>query len=355
MNDESRRAWTSIQERDPDLRNPYFRVEFVEEVARLRSNVRVAVISEGGEPIAFWPYQEVGPGVVRPVGEKIGCLHGLIGSPGSLRSGRALASACGISAWAFDHQIASQEIFQPHFFEVLDAPYLDLEGGFDAYCERRRQAGHTNKAIRNTLAGRRKLERQVGDVSFRIDCREIDRLHQLIAWKQGQMRATGIGNLFERSPWIERFMENVLTRSEPSFRGVLSVLSVDGRPAAMQFGLRSDRVLHGLFLAYDRKFARYSPGRILLVEMARHAESIGIDRLELGKGDDHYKRPFMSGAARVAVGALDLRPGRAFLRSRVHRLKKRIVDSPLDKPLRSTLRSLTRFRESVPASSDKLH
>jgi CelD/BcsL family acetyltransferase involved in cellulose biosynthesis len=84
---------------------------------------------------------------------------------------------------------------------------------------------------------------------------------------------------------------------------------------AAHFGIRSRRIWHWWFPAYDREFARYSPGLILLVEMMRAAEGLGLERIDLGRGEALYKRRLMTGAATVYSGCVETGPSVAALRA----------------------------------------
>jgi CelD/BcsL family acetyltransferase involved in cellulose biosynthesis len=100
-------------------------------------------------------------------------------------------------------------------------------------------------------------------------------------------------------------------------------------------------VFHSWFLAYDRELAQYSPGMILLLEMARAAESQGIRRIDLGKGPDSYKVSWMSGATTLAVGSVAVVPVVSTLRRSWHRTRDWLRTSPLRIPVRAAGR-LTR-------------
>ena len=69
--------------------------------------------------------------------------------------------------------------------------------------------------------------------------------------------------------------------------------------------MRSAKVLHYWFPAYDRDYARYSPGVILLAELARAAPGLGIDTIDLGKGDADYKRRFATGGVQLLEGRIE--------------------------------------------------
>lgn len=68
-----------------------------------------------------------------------------------------------------------------------------------------------------------------------------------------------------------------------------SILSIGGVPAAFTFGIEAPPVFYLIANSYDRRFARHSPGRVLIYrELARLFEA-GFDEVDWGSGDPGYK------------------------------------------------------------------
>ncbi len=63
-------------------------------------------------------------------------------------------------------------------------------------------------------------------------------------------------------------------------------------------------MLHWWFPTYDPAFASFAPGWILLRELAMVAPELGFARIDLGRGDDEYKRRARTGEVQVAAGAV---------------------------------------------------
>jgi CelD/BcsL family acetyltransferase involved in cellulose biosynthesis len=116
-------------------------------------------------------------------------------------------------------------------------------------------------------------------------------------------------------------------------------LYVGDRLAAARLDLQSAGVLHVWILAYDVSLASYSPGSLLLVESARSAQSLGIKRIDLGKGQERYKQQFMSGATAVAEGSVDLRPITSTIRRSWSRTREFVRTSPLRGPAQYVIRN----------------
>jgi CelD/BcsL family acetyltransferase involved in cellulose biosynthesis len=83
---------------------------------------------------------------------------------------------------------------------------------------------------------------------------------------------------------------------------MLSTLRMGDHLVAAHFGIRSQHVLHWWFPVYDPAFAAYVPGWIMLRELALAAPELGLERIDLGRGDDEYKRRARTGEVQVAVG-----------------------------------------------------
>jgi CelD/BcsL family acetyltransferase involved in cellulose biosynthesis len=143
----------------------------------------------------------------------------------------------------------------------------------------------------------------------------------LIRWKSEQYRRTGAEDRFAM-PWFRQVVENVYDCQTERFSGVLSVLRAGTVPVAMHFGMRAGSVWHYWFPAYDPQYAAYSPGILLLLKMAEAAPGLGIDRIDLGKGDAvRYKEALKSYDVPLAIGCVELPSPRYYARQMKKRLR----------------------------------
>src|SRR6266516_739194 len=78
------KRWREIQLADPLLQNPFLAPEFTQGVGTFRDNVRVAVVTEGPDVVAFLPYDQEILGVGHPVGFGLTDLQGIVADPGEL-------------------------------------------------------------------------------------------------------------------------------------------------------------------------------------------------------------------------------------------------------------------------------
>jgi len=303
--------WSHLQQTNPSLASPYFRPEFTMAVASVRGDVYVAMLEEAGETVGFFPFQRSRLGVGRPVGGALSDYHGVVAGPDCAWNAAELVRACRLRVWDFDHVPLSQAPLRPHRTAERHSPIMDLSDGYEAYVRGRSEAG--SREIRQTQRKRRKLEREVGPIRFEPQVRDRAVLAKLLEWKSAQYRRSGLVNIFAFR-WAVRLLERLLDTYGSGFAGMLSALYVNDHLAAAHMGMRSASVWHYWFPSYDQALGKYSPGLVLLLEMARHAETMGLGVIDLGKGESRYKRSLMSNAVPLMEGSVEVSAAAAGVR-----------------------------------------
>ena len=339
-----RAAWAKFQEQSPEFDSPYFRPEFSEAVATVRDDVEVAVLLEDQEPAGFFAFQRRKSHQARPVGGRLSDYQAVVGRPGLEFDAKEFVKACGLTVADFDHMLASQQPFKPFHRFVDRSPYLDLSRGFDAYRNALRASART--AMRHTFRLSRKIDREVAPIRCEMFSDDKVAFEELLRWKSDQYDATNVTNVFA-FPWTTQLLREIWKQQNESFQGVLSVLYAGERPIAAHFGMRSGKVLHWWFPAYDREFSRYAPGRVLLTMAAQQCNAYGIEKIDMGRGVATYKSLVMSGTTEVAVGSVDLRPVARCLRNGWRQTRAWIRNSPLYTPARIPGRIIHRISEWV--------
>jgi CelD/BcsL family acetyltransferase involved in cellulose biosynthesis len=298
-------AWRTMQARTEVLASPFLCPEFAIEVGRARAGARVGVLSDGnGEPAGFFPFERRRLGVGVPIGAGLSDCQGVVQAPGVRCDPAELLGGCGLSVWHFDHLVAGQQPFEPWQAAVAASPVMDLAGGFAAYAAQ--SQARSPRFWKDLARKTRKIEREVGPLKHVVDSPDAGDLRTLMGWKSDQYRRTGRGDRFDR-PWIVELVERLLGYrgaggNGGAFRGVLSMLYAGDTPVAGHLGLAHGGMLAEWFPAYDTSFARYSPGLIQLVGMAREAEALGVAAIDLGKGDMRYKEELKSFELTVGEG-----------------------------------------------------
>jgi CelD/BcsL family acetyltransferase involved in cellulose biosynthesis len=326
--------WHALQAAQPLLGSPYFSPDFTLAVAQARPDVRVALIEDAGEVAGFFPFQRQW-GIGRPVGGRLSDHHGLVAGPALDWSWTALLQGY----WQFDHLAAWQ---RPEGVEVHQALShgLDLSQGYEAWRQRRLADGA--RRLGELPRKARKLAREVGPLRFEADCRDPQVLRTVIAWKSAQCVRTGADDCFA-PPWARTLVEQIAATDKPLFGGRLSALWAGDALVAAHFGMRSPRVWHWWFPVYNHDFAAYSPGALLLTEVARAAAEGGHALLDLGKGDEAYKASFADTGTAVVEGCVQ----RTAAITRMRHLRKSVGHwvrtAPLAQPVRPLLRRLGRL------------
>ncbi|MFI8215013.1 GNAT family N-acetyltransferase [Streptomyces sp. NPDC085932] len=292
-------AWHHLQTEHPEYANPFLGPEFAQAVCAVRPTVQVAVAEEGGEPVAFLPFERGPLGIGRAVGWGISDCQAVVQRPGAVREAEPLLRACGLSVWEFDNLVSGAQPFSGHSHSFHPSPVMDVGDGFAAYQERVSERSH--RFVRDMAKNTRRLTREFGEVRFVFDETDVSRLRTLMQWKSAQYRRTGRRDRFAQAWITDLLMRLHATRTGP-LTGLLSVLYAGDQPIAAHFGMRSEKVLACWFPAYDLRFRRYSPGLLLHLRMAEHAAAAGLDHLNLGRGASPHKETLKTRDLTVAEG-----------------------------------------------------
>lgn len=294
--------WSHIQQSNPALTNPYFCPEFTSAVAAVRDDVWVGILEQAGEIVGFFPFQRGKLPIGQPVGYLLCDYQGAIVKPGVNWDAAELLHGCGLKIWNFDNLIASQLPFQRFHKLKTESLLIDLSDGYAAY-----ESAQKVKSdwIQQANRKRRKFEREVGKLRFEPHVVDASLLRQLMRWKSEQYAQLGTFDRFQIE-WIVRLIERLHTTKNETFAGILSVLYVDDEIAALHFGMRSQSVWHIWFPTYNPEFQKYSPGLIMLLTMVETAESLGIQTLDMGKGDEAYKQRVINKTIPLAEGSVEI-------------------------------------------------
>ncbi|MGF1607969.1 MAG: GNAT family N-acetyltransferase [Kiloniellales bacterium] len=292
--------WSEIQDGNPELASPYFCAQFTRAVGRVKDDAFVGILEEGNRIVGFFPFQLRGRRIGKPIGWPLSDYQGVIAPPGESWDPGVLLAGCGLDVFDFDHLLVSQRSFLPHHVDIADSPYLDLRQGYDAYAAARE--GDGSRVVNSRMGTKwRKLERELGPLRYELHDASAAAFEALIRWKSEQYRRTNAIDLFAHD-WPARLLDDIRGIQEPGFAGLLSSLYAGDTLVAVHLGMRSRRVWHYWFPAYGEQFHKYSPGYRLIVEMAQCAPSLGIDMIDLGRGDMSYKQRLGSASIPVAQG-----------------------------------------------------
>jgi CelD/BcsL family acetyltransferase involved in cellulose biosynthesis len=334
-------AWSAIQRAHPAFCSPFFRPEFTQLVASVRPDVEVAVLEQAGTPVGFFPFQRSRSHAAKPVCGWLSEFHGLVAAPDIDCDPRALLRACRLASWEFHHLVAAHPSFEQFTWSSADSPYIDLADGFDSYMSRRENGRSLMGEHRQKG---RKFEKEFGSTRCEFHVSDPAVLAACMEWKDAQARRTGrLDILKDPNSWIVQLLYKTLACQGEDFGSVMSVYYVGDLVASVNFGMRSGDVFHTWMTAYNRVLGNRSPGILHWIETLKAAESRGIRRIILGKGDEEHKRRLMSGVDRVGYGYVDSRPTATAVRRAWWRTRQSIKASPLRAPLQVPARIMNRF------------
>ena len=308
-------GWRSIQAMDVSFDNPFLTPEFTLAAGQARENVRVAVIEDDNKIVGFLPYEARRFGIGRAVGFGVSDLQGIVHHPDLDWSASELLAKTGVDVFEFDHWLPGQTQTKDVKAFMSPSAVMDLSNGYEAYMKEGERA--SRRLVKSLKQKRRKLEREHGEIVFSFDTPCEKTLELLMRFKSDQYRRTGRADRFAKS-WIRTLVNGLARQRGEGFSGVLSVMSVQDRPIAFHFGLRTADTLSLWFPSYDPEFQKYSPGLQMFLEIARVAPQHGLKTLDLGKGEEEFKQSLKSYDRMVATGRIELPSAAAFLH-RLHR------------------------------------
>lgn len=298
-------AWAQMRAQNPALYSPYFHSDYAQLIGSLRDDARVAILRDGGHPIAFLPFQ--GPikgqgGFARPIGAPMTDYHGIICHPDAEFDPIELMQEAGIGAFHYSGLIDTSGDLSRFDQSQSLATVADISGGVEAW------RGDRDSSYRRHLKSHRrrirKAEDEIGPRRFVFMSRDRDIFDQLIDWKQAKFAETGKYDVLSAG-WtldlLERLWgtENV---AEGDLRCDMQALYFGDRLAAVDLGLSDGVTFHSWIVAYDGALQSYAPGIQLLEGLFDASAELGYQRIDLGAGTDGYKRHYASEEMVVGSG-----------------------------------------------------
>jgi CelD/BcsL family acetyltransferase involved in cellulose biosynthesis len=330
--------WSSLQCADLSLASPFFRPEFAQAVATVRDDALVAVIEDAGRIAGFFPFHRRPFGIGRPIGGRLSDYQGVIAEPSTHVDPRWLLRQCGLRAMDFRHLVAGQSAFTPFHTGHASSPQLELWSGFDAYRADRARAG--SRAIGKIERSATRLAADLHEpIRFVAEDPDPAALAVLCRWKSEQHRRRQQADVLSLE-WVVDLLRTLQHAQSSHFAGMLSTLYVGDRLIAAHMGMRSRDHWHYWLPAYDPGFGRYSPGLILLVEMAKDAGRLGVGVIDMGRGDEAYKQRLMTAAFPLAEASVVVSRPLMGLRDVAGRLQRAGRRTRLAGPVKLGIRSM---------------
>lgn len=98
-------TWRQLQAGNPLLRSPFFSLAFLQVVADVRSDVKIAILRDGDTIKGFFPFHRRPGARGAPLAAPIADYQGIVGEAPEALHPRDLLVACGLSTYDFDHAL----------------------------------------------------------------------------------------------------------------------------------------------------------------------------------------------------------------------------------------------------------
>jgi CelD/BcsL family acetyltransferase involved in cellulose biosynthesis len=179
--------------------------------------------------------------------------------------------------------------------EALPYPYVDINKSWDEYWSQRK-----SKFKKNLRRSYRLIE-DLGDVDVSVniyDHAHIDRLYEdynrvvelsMRSWKAKCGTALGSSNQ------LKNFYRATVDTFSKNWKIEISFLEHKKIPIAGTLGIVYKNVWYVFLTFYDEKYAKFSPGGVLIHSVFKKMFSKGISRAELLKGFFPIKVPWYTG------------------------------------------------------------
>jgi CelD/BcsL family acetyltransferase involved in cellulose biosynthesis len=191
------------------------------------------------------------------------------------------------------------------------APFADLRQYSDG-SELEKRMG---KRFRGSMNRRLRRLEEVGPVTFEHDPAP-EGLDETVHWMNERKREWMDERGFVVGHGIEEehgtSLIDIIRDGAAAGHTLVSRLSVNGQLIAASVNFLSNRRMYYDYGSFDLRWAKYSPGSLLLRETIRWAVDNGVETIDLARGTDHYKLKWSDGEvpvsdymiARTALGRL---------------------------------------------------
>ena len=293
--------WRDWVTKDARFHSPFLHPAFSQAVDFSSHDVNVAVAYNDGKPTAFLPFQSSRKHSAQPVGGFLSDRHGWISKPGTNVNVSKLIELTDINSFQF-HMLPLEEIPELRCIALRrTVVHADLSGGFRAYVDRRKQLG--SNVVSKLAQKERKLANEVGPLRLVEGfCEEA--FESLLHWKKEACENRNVQNILGR-PAARDTLHNLTKMNAPDFRCHFTRLMAGDCLVAVHLGMICHNRMAAWFPAFNPDYAKYSPGLLVLLQILRHCEQWGIQRVDFGNGELAFKDRFKTGETVVLEGIVD--------------------------------------------------
>lgn len=145
---------------------------------------------------------------------------------------------------------------------------------------------------KEVLRKHRSFERNVGALTFEY-ARTDAELDEAFAFLRRMRRERFADDLFCKDAFFN-FYRTFAGAAIPTGRAYVYVCKVEGRIAAVEFGPADRQVCCLVHGGFDMEFGKYSPGKLLLVQLMENRMANGQNKFDFTIGDHGYKKRFQT-------------------------------------------------------------
>lgn len=165
---------------------------------------------------------------------------------------------------------------------------------------------------------RRRLAKDLGPLNFVYDDARPEVFEACVKWKSGQYRATGVGDMFADRRNVEFFR-----RLRAAGLVVVSSLSAGERLLSAHFGSYNDGRFGWWIPAYDPELSKYSPGRLMMLDLMKASYERKHSEFDFLIGDEDYK--FIYATHNRVIGPVGTPPMREVVLTEARRQAKAML------------------------------
>jgi CelD/BcsL family acetyltransferase involved in cellulose biosynthesis len=318
-------AWETFCRSSPINASPFMSPHFSRAFAEAGAEVRVCVVRDDERIAAFFPYLYMGRwsrlcGVAERVGGEMSDSFGVIAAPHFRITPRELLKLARINYLNFSHL----EEPQLRYGLTAEKPRVGLRTRLDVSVAPALSSvsSVTRKYLKDSERRQRKLEEEVGPITFQFDVGHDRRgvLERLIEKKRAQYQASGVPDAL-RQQWKRDAMFKLADCRFDTCRGVLSTMFAGDQWMASHFGIMGNGRLNFWFPVYNAEFSQYAPGRLLVHQIIDSCREHGFDTIDRGEGDTPIKREIANEEYQLYRGVWQSGTGMSHLVHGLNRVK----------------------------------
>lgn len=334
-----RDQFVSLRSTQQEFSTPFFSLGFLDAVQSARGDVNVIVMNDHSRMVGWLPIHRLGR-VAVPAGRFLNDSHNVIADSHTKLDWMWMLRRCKLKSFDFHALVGKQQgMHETSIIGNTQSFSADLGTDSVAFLA---TLESEHRTIRRQEQKTRKMEREIGPVTTELDCRDPQLLTKLIQWKRDQYQRTNILDLFTPD-WTRSLMHELhgrpaLPGGDMPTRGMLSVLRAGDQVVALHYGMIESGLLHYWFPAYDPQFARYSPGTALFKSIVQASTKAGIHCIDMGYGEQPYKRKQTDTVTRVSHGCVSTSGTYRAWRRAAHTANRIVKRIPMKESIKHVVR-----------------